>query len=973
MNFKLLVIIKKFTILLGLLVLIGCSGKTDESEVPLSGVWKFDIDPTDKGITEKWFLHTLNDSIILPGSMIENGKGTEPSLATIWTGSIYDSSWFFNPRLEKFRQPGNIKFPFWLTPLKYYVGPAWYQKKVVIPDPWKDRTITLHLERPHWETTVWIDSVKLGMQNSLSTPHIYRLSPEIGPGSHIITIRVDNRIREINVGPDSHSLTDHTQGNWNGIAGDIRLEAGTEVFLNGIKLFPDIGNRLVKTTILIENPSDRPVFGKIELSARSFNSNSNHKINPLSKDVRMNPGIDTFDLEYPMGDKIQLWDEFNPALYMMTVALSDLTGNTETRQIQFGMREFITNGTHFEINGRPVFLRGTVENCTFPLTGYPPTDPGDWERIFKICRKYGLNHMRFHSWCPPEAAFIAADKTGIYLHVEGPSWANHGTALGYGRPVDQYIYDETNRIVDAYGNHPSFCMMAYGNEPAGRNQVSYLSEFVSYWKAKDNRRVNTHASIGMSWALAPGIEFIVRSGPRGLPWDRPPETMFDYKPRIENDTVPYVTHEMGQWCVFPNFKEIPKYKGVYRAKNFELFREDLTDHHMGDQAEDFLMASGRLQLLCYKSEIEAGLRTPGLAGFQLLSLNDFPGQGSAIVGVLDVFWDEKGYTDAKEFTRFCNQTVPLARFSKFVYKNTDTLHAAVEVFHFGSDTLRNVTTRWKITIADEKTYAAKKKVAIRKTRAGRNIYPGGRTLAKGEFDSQDIPFGNCLPLGYIDLPLFSIEKPSKLNLEVSVWGFANSWDFWVYPQKLQEVNTDEIYVCDTLDSEAERVLRSGGKVLLLAAGRVEKGKDVVQYLKPVFWNTSWFRMRPPHTLGILCDPGHPVFREFPTEFHANMQWWELVHRQQVMNLDSFPPKFRPLVQPIDTWFHNRRLGIVFEAKVEKGKLMVVSADIQNDLENRPAARQFRHSIEEYMLSRKFRPKKKIGIEVVKDLFVAGKG
>jgi hypothetical protein len=398
--------------------------------------------------------------------------------------------------------------------------------------------------------------------------------------------------------------------------------------------------------------------------------------------------------------------------------------------------------------------------------------------------------------------------------------------------------------------------------------------------------------------------------------------------------------------VFPNFREIEKYTGVYRAKNFELFKEDLEDHHMGDQAEDFLMASGKLQVICYKSEIEAALRTPGMAGFQLLSLNDFPGQGSAIVGILDVFWDEKGYTNAEEFKKFCNQTVPLARFSKFVYKNNDTLNASVEVSHFGSDTLLNVTPEWKITVESKKT------------------------LAEGNFDRRDIPFGNCQQLGKIDFPLSGIENPAKLNLEVRVGEFTNSWDFWVYPAELPAINTDEIYVCDTIDSKAEETLREGGKVLLLAAGKIEKGKDVVQYLKPVFWNTSWFRMRPPHTLGILCDPGHPIFRYFPTESHSNMQWWEIVNRQQVMNLDNFPPKFRPLVQPIDTWFLNRRLGLIFEAKVGKGKLMVVSADLQADLENRPAARQLRYSIEKYMQSGKFRPKGKVEIEVVKDLFIA---
>jgi len=904
----------KYFFLLAFLGYFSCAGVDRDHMISLQGKWNFIIDPYDTGVNEQWYLKKLDDVIFLPGSMKENGKGLDPSLETIWTGSIYDSSWFFNPSMEKYRQPGNIKFPFWLTPVKYYTGPAWYQKQVRIPEDWRNKRIVLYLERPHWETMVWIDSLMIGSQNSLSTPHIYELTEEILPGMHTITIRIDNRIKEINVGPDSHSLTDHTQGNWNGITGDIYLKAGSPVYFRDIKLFPAIETKSVKATLIIENSTGKAVSGEILLSARSFNSPVKHQIDPLTTEFRLDTGKTSLELTYQMGDKVQLWDEFNPALYKFTAVLNDEYGNRDLREIHFGMREFKTSGTRFEINGRPVFLRGTVECCTFPLSGYPPTDPDAWERIFLICREYGLNHMRFHSWCPPEAAFVAADKTGFYLHVEGPSWANHGTALGYGRPIDHYIYEETERIVNAYGNHPSFCMMAYGNEPAGRNQVKYLGEFVSYWKAKDNRRVYTHASIGMSWPLVPESEFIVRSGPRGLPWDRPPETMFDYRSRIEGEAKPYITHEMGQWCVFPNFKEIEKYTGVYRAKNFELFREDLHDHNMEDQAEDFLMASGKLQVLCYKSEIEAALRTPGLAGFQLLSLNDFPGQGTALVGVLDVFWDEKGYVTPWEFTCFCNQTVPLARINKFVYTNDEIFTAGVEIAHFGEDPLQDISPEWIIRDAN------------------------GKLITNGTFSQQDIPIGSNIQLGTVHYNLSGIQKAKKLNLEVRVGKFTNNWDFWVNPEELPEVYMEDIYICNELNDEAESFLNNGGKVLLLAAGKVEKGKELVQHLKPVFWNTSWFRMRPPHTTGILCDPMHPIFSEFPAEYHSNLQWWEIIHGQQVMILDHFPSEFRPLVQPIDTWFLNRRLGLIFEAKVGEGKIIVCSADIQSNPEERPAAR-----------------------------------
>src|SRR5688572_18625346 len=254
------------------------------------------------------------------------------------------------------------------------------------------------------------------------------------------------------------------------------------------------------------------------------------------------------------------------------------------------MRAFKIVGTDFTINDRPVFLRGTVNNCEFPLTGFPPMDEAGWTKLFNTAKAHGLNHMRFHSWCPPEAAFKAADKTGFYLQPEGPGWVNHGTSLGDGRPVDQYMYDETNRMASWYGNYASFCMEAPGgNEPAGKNQVKFLTAFIQYWQAKDKRREYTGASVGNSWPLVPENEYMVKAGARGLSWvNARPESDSDYEATVQKFNVPYVTHEMGQWCVYPDFNEINRFTGVYKEKNFELFREQLAEHGMADQANQFL-------------------------------------------------------------------------------------------------------------------------------------------------------------------------------------------------------------------------------------------------------------------------------------------------------------------------------------------------------------------------------------------------
>ncbi|WPV64130.1 sialate O-acetylesterase [Chitinophaga sp. LS1] len=908
-------------------LLLGCMLSVKAQTISLKGEWQFTTDSAGQWSTVK-----------LPGSMLENNKGEEVSVNTRWTGSIYDSSWYFNPEMAKYRVPGNIKYPFWLTPAKTYVGPAWYKKVVDIPADYADRRITFTMERPHWETVVYVDGQRAGMQNSMSAPHVYDLSGLLSPGRHTILVRIDNRIKEINVGPDSHSLTDHTQGNWNGTIGKLELNAGGMVWMEDVQVYPDVKRRIAKIKLLVGRRGIRSVSGKFLITANCENIKAPLKEVPF----QLNKDTTAIVIDYPMGNDVLLWDEFHPDLYELKIQMIPAEGEASTKNITFGMREFKIADTRFFINGKPVFLRGTVDNAVFPLTGYPPMDEASWIRIFQKAKSYGLNHMRFHSWCPPEAAFSAADKVGFYLQPEGPSWANHGTSLGDGLPVDQYIYDETNRIAKAYGNYASFCMLAYGNEPKGGHQVDYLTQFIAYWKEKDNRRVYTGASVGNSWPLVPDNEYMVKAGARGLRWSTLPGSDFDYYDRIKDFHVPYVSHEMGQWCVYPDFTEIPKYTGVYKAKNFEIFRDQLTAHHMGAQAHDFFMASGKLQVLCYKAEIEAALRTPGLAGIQLLSINDYPGQGTALVGVLDPFWNDKPYISDKEWRHFCSPTVLLARIKKFVYTSNDTLHAAISVTNFGEKSLSAMHPLWKVK---DKT---------------------GKILQQGTFPVTDIPLGDNIPLGYLHLPL---KFTGNISVEISLDGtdISNSWQLWVYAPTL-DISEKGIYVCDTLDAAAQKVLQDGGKVLLLAAGKVQQGKEVVQSFTPVFWNTSWFKMRPPHTLGILCNPTHPVFADFPTDYYSNYQWWELVNNTQVMELSNFPATLTPLVQNIDTWFLNRRLGMIVEAKVGKGRLIISSIDLNKE---GIVTRQLKYSLLKYMQSANFKPAVDVKLPVIQELFRPG--
>ncbi len=921
------------------LLCILCSfGEKNNRMINLEGNWRFQIDYKDLGVKEKWFNKPLNDLIYLPGSMAENRKGDDVTINTQWTASIYDSSFFYNPRLEKFRQEENLKIPFWLTPVKYYVGAAWYQKDVIIPANWKNQRVTLFLERPHTETRLWINNKEVGMNNSLSVPHIFDVSSYLKTGKNTISLCIDNRTKEIDVGKDSHSISDQTQGNWNGIVGKIELRAVPKTYIDDIQVYPDLTEKKALVKISIKGKES----GTIKLSAESFNGASIHRPLSVSRSYKSKGKESSVDIDLIMGEDMQLWDEFHPNLYRLIVCLETPNGQ-ETKEITFGMREFTIQDTSFYVNGRKTMLRGTVENCVFPLTGYAPMDVKSWERVFRICRSFGLNHMRFHSYCPPRSAMEAADLVGFYLQPEGPSWPNHGTSLGDGRPVDDYLWEEAKRIVKEYGNHPSFCLFAIGNEPRGR-WVPWVSKFVDYWKAKDTRRVYTGASVGGSWAWQPKSQFHVKAGARGLNWGKRPESISDFSDKIDTIKEPFVSHETGQWCVFPDFTEIKKYTGVMKARNFELFQEDLFDRNMGTMASSFLQASGKLQSLCYKHEIERTLRTPKYAGFQLLSLNDYSGQGSALVGVLNAFWEEKGYITAEEFSRFCAPTVLLSRMDKFIFKNSDTLTASIEISHFGQEELKHQTVSWSV------------------------FNENGKQILKGQFLPKDIKIANCQQLGLISFPLKQFSKAEKLELKVNLDGVTtNSWNFWVYPDQLPTLDEKDIYVCNEIDEKAKETLNKGGKVLLLLAGRVEQGKDVIQYMTPSFWNTSWFKMRPPHTQGSLINNYHPVFKYFPTDYYTDLQWWELTHRGQVMELNNFPADFQPIIQPIDTWFINRKLGSLFEANVSNGKIIVCSSDLVTDLNHRIVARQLYYSIIKYMKTIHFNPEYTIDISLIEDI------
>ncbi len=910
--------------------------------VSLAGTWRFQIDRADAGGAQNWAAKKLAGRIHLPGSLPEQGVGDVVTTNTVWTGGIADRSFFTAPEFARYRQPGNVKLPFWLTPEKYYAGAAWFQREVMIPQAWQKQRVVLTLERPHWETRVWVDGKFIGTNNSLGTPHEYDLG-ELTPGRHTLTLRVDNR-RIVDVGENSHSVSDQSQGNWNGIIGDLTLRATPQVWIEELRVIPHVATRSVTVTGTIGNAS-----GMAGEAGMIFYLDGR-----LAQSVVVSWATNggRFAGEIPLADDAPLWDEFHPAVRHLTAKLGEATLVTS-----FGLREISTQGTQFLINGRKTFFRGTVDDCVFPLTGHPPMDVVSWKRILGIAKAHGLNLIRFHSWCPPEAAFQAADELGFYFQIEAGSWANQSTTLGDGKPVDAWIYAETERILKTYGNHPSFLLMAYGNEPGGHNSGEFLSDYVTYFRLRDPRRLWTGASGGPQF---PENQFQVTPDPRLRAWGeelksrlnaQPPETMTDYNDYISRRNVPVVSHEIGQWCAYPDFSGIKKYQGFLKPGNLEIFRDSLAAHQMSEEAKRFVFASGKLQTLCYKEEIESVLRTPGMGGFELLGLTDFPGQGTAPVGVLDAFWDDKGYVTAAEYRRFCDAVVPLARLPKRVFTTDESLSAELEVANFGAAPLTDATPFCKL-VADD-----------------------GRVVASQIFDGREVPVNNGIRLGSVSFSLNNVPAPARYRL---VAGFAgtpiqNDWDVWIYPAQSAPKAPVDVAIFSELNAAALAVLDSGGTVLWLLPPenvRNDPVRPVKLGFSSLFWSTAWTGRQAPTTLGILCDSRQPLFAEFPTDDFSNWQWWYLVHHAEAMLLDDFPAGLQPGVQVIDDWTTNRKLALAFEAKVGNGKLFVCSVDLVHSLETDPVRRQFRTSLLDYLVSPGFHPQCQVPIATLERLTAA---
>ena len=958
-------------IIITVLLAVSMSLAFGQEKINLAGEWQVKLDPQNKGMEEQWFTkNSFTDVLTLPGCIQEQGYGEVPGPNTIWWDGKTLEGWFtsrpwINP---KYNTAENFKTQAFLVPDRYYIGAAWFKKEIEIPKDWENENAMLFLERCHWETQLWINGKFIGSNRSLGTPHEYLLG-NLPDGKNTIVLRVDNSSR-VDLGSRAHATSDQTAGTWNGIVGKLELRKQTPIHIKRVRTFPNISEKLVNIEVQITGLQElKKATWEIEANVKGYNGNK-HTPEPKIFSGKIDTDSTMLvNLTYHLGEEMQLWDEFDPNLYELTLNLKVKQKRnefTDTYTQSFGVKEFKLDGSQFTINGIKTFLRGNADCAVMPKTGYAPMDVPSWKKVWKTYKDFGLNMARFHSWCPPRAAFIAADEVGIYLAPEVMEWASVTTQ-------DQldFFLEESKKILETYGNHASFIQMGLGNEKGGKAEI--FKELLDNWKAWDSRHLYTikananyegkgFANVGADFEVLrksgkePTVPARYQAGWPPKPQNsafinRAPQTTINWQEAVKREKRPIIQHETAQICAFPDIEaELPKYTGYLKPTYLEIAKEQMKERGLYNQLPDFVEASGKWQVELTREEMEAAYRTPGLAGFHWLGLADFTGQHTAPVGFTDAFYDAKSYVNTEKVRQWNGPTVLLAAMPKRILTSINDFKADVLISHFGKENLNLQVT------AELKNQE-------------------GEVLQSWRLPQKEMTQGSGQKLGEISASNLKITKASCLILELKSVDkkFVNQYDLWVFPEVKKAEIPDNIIVSGVWDENVEAHLKQGKTVLLLP-----KQKDLKDQLPICFTNHYWTSFGKNEgqssATGVLFDTSHPIFKDFPTENHVNWQWWDVLTYAHPMVLDSYdsnlswPKDYKSPIQPIDSWKINRKLALLTEAKVGKGKLMICSIDIETDLENRPVTKLLRNNIMEYISSNSFNPQTAVSIDVVSETF-----
>ena len=926
----------------------------------------------------------------LPGTLDENGIGHRDVGANQW----HPDAVLGNAAGEIDKDaPIATRF----TRRHTYEGEARISRKITVPDYGTDRLFVLAERARALRLLVDGEACSVFRQGTLSTPYIFELTGA-APGEHEFTFLSDNSYPGMPKAAIYYSsaATDETQTNWNGILGECSMYTRPQNFIDSLRVYPRAVKKEEKNKaggyvldVCVElAPGAKKVYkdAKIILQSEALAAGELEDTQTLTEiisysgeglaeagtDKEENPKtMEIWFRDLPLRENVKLWDEDEGNLYEMAVTLDngmsaeDKGGSTAECRTRFGIRSFGDNGSgRLALNGRAIFLRGEANCAEYPETGHPPMTIPEWKEMLLKYRSYGINFVRFHSHCEPEAAFAAADELGMLLQPELSHWDPKdafGTEESY-----RYYRAELVDLLKTYANHPSFVMLTLGNELQAQDEGrERMRELVRTAKRMDPTRLYANGSNAFygEEGCDPESDFytsqsckdvVIRgtfSGMRGYLNENYPsadrtydEAMAEIRKEYQK---PVFSFEVGQIEVLPDFEELESFHGISDPVNLKLIKKRVEERGLLPTWEKYVEATGELSRLAYREEIEAAMRTRELSGISLLGLQDFPGQGTALVGMMNSHLEPKPYDFARpeRFREFFQECRILVKLPHYTYEAGERLIAEVEAANFGKRNIEGVFC-W--------TLAGKKSVSENGNCEPAEIKSKNTVIATGE----DTEITICRPgsyteVGSLDIPLDFVEKNTALTLKVRIGDSISAYPIWVY-RKTTPVCPENVYETRAFDVKTREILQNGGRVYLSPdADKESLPNSIKTQFTTDFWSVGTFADQE-GGMGQLIDTEHPIFKEFPTDFHTDWQWWIMATKRAVI----LPHPMKTIITEMDSYAFLRPMAQMIEFRCLKGKVLLSTMELHKS-QQYPEVRALQASIYTYLSGENFEPAEEI--------------
>lgn len=926
----------------------------------------------------------------LPGTLDENGIGHRDVGANQW----HPDAVLGNAAGEIDKDaPIATRF----TRRHTYEGEARINRKITVPDYGTDRLFVLAERARALRLLVDGEACSVFRQGTLSTPYIFELTGA-APGEHEFTFLSDNSYPGMPKAAIYYSsaATDETQTNWNGILGECSMYTRPQNFIDSLRVYPRAVKKEEKNKaggyvldVCVElAPGAKKVYkdAKIILQSEALAAGELEDTQTLTEiisysgeglaeagtDKEENPKtMEIWFRDLPLRENVKLWDEDEGNLYEMAVTLDngmsaeDKGGSTAECRTRFGIRSFGDNGSgRLALNGRAIFLRGEANCAEYPETGHPPMTIPEWKEMLLKYRSYGINFVRFHSHCEPEAAFAAADELGMLLQPELSHWDPKdafGTEESY-----RYYRAELVDLLKTYANHPSFVMLTLGNELQAQDEGrERMRELVRTAKRMDPTRLYANGSNAFygEEGCDPESDFytsqsckdvVIRgtfSGMRGYLNENYPsadrtydEAMAEIRKEYQK---PVFSFEVGQFEVLPDFEELESFHGISDPVNLKLIKKRVEERGLLPTWEKYVEATGELSRLAYREEIEAAMRTRELSGISLLGLQDFPGQGTALVGMMNSHLEPKPYDFARpeRFREFFQECRILVKLPHYTYEAGERLIAEVEAANFGKRNIEGVFC-W--------TLAGKKSVSENGNCEPAEIKSKNTVIATGE----DTEITICRPgsyteVGSLDIPLDFVEKNTALTLKVRIGDSISAYPIWVY-RKTTPVCPENVYETRAFDVKTREILQNGGRVYLSPdADKESLPNSIKTQFTTDFWSVGTFADQE-GGMGQLIDTEHPIFKEFPTDFHTDWQWWIMATKRAVI----LPHPMKTIITEMDSYAFLRPMAQMIEFRCLKGKVLLSTMELHKS-QQYPEVRALQASIYTYLSGENFEPAEEI--------------